>query len=74
MKPKTGLTLRTGFKMDLPQNPPYEEIARIASFAELLDYHYLWSYDYLLAFQDPTSGYLSPGICDSHTQDRLLRE
>ena len=74
MRPKTGLILPTGFEMDLPQNSQYEEIARIASLAERLDYHCLWSYDYLLAFQDPTSGYLSPGICGSHTQDRLLRE
>jgi len=60
MKPNMGLILPTGFKMDLPQDSPYEKISKVAVLAEELNYHYLWSFDHLLTFPDPTFGILEP--------------
>jgi alkanesulfonate monooxygenase SsuD/methylene tetrahydromethanopterin reductase-like flavin-dependent oxidoreductase (luciferase family) len=60
MKPNMGLILPTGFKMDLPRDSPYDEIARVAVLAEELGYQYLWSFDHLLTFPDPTYKILEP--------------
>lgn len=60
MKPKMGLILPTGFKMDLPSKSPYEEISKVAVSAENLGYHYLWSFDHLLTFPDPSYAIFEP--------------
>ena len=60
MKPKMGIILPTGFKMDLPKDSPYEEIERIALLAEELRFDYIFSYDHLLTAPDPTYRILEP--------------
>ena len=55
-----GIVLHTGFKMDLPDESPYQRIEEMALTAERLGYEYAFSYDHLLSYPDPSFPILEP--------------
>jgi alkanesulfonate monooxygenase SsuD/methylene tetrahydromethanopterin reductase-like flavin-dependent oxidoreductase (luciferase family) len=60
MKQNFGLILPTGFKMDLPQNSPYETLERITLSAEELGFNSIWSFDHILSHPDSSYPILEP--------------